>query len=199
MTTAQHAPLAFTGGRILTMDSGRLEPEALVVADGRVAAVGDVGILDRWPGCETVDLSGRLLAPGFIDAHNHLSLAALQPRWADLSAATGVDGIDQPLRDQAAREPDAEWIRGVGWEEAGDWPKTLNRYDLDALGFDRPVIVSHFSLHMAVVCSRGLDMLAKAMSDAHRKDRSAIAAILDDPGPGASARIFADAFRVKKP
>lgn len=159
MTTAQHAPLAFTGGRILTMDSGRLEPEALVVADGRVAAVGDVGILDRWPGCETVDLSGRLLAPGFIDAHNHLSLAALQPRWADLSAATGVDGIDQPLRDQAAREPDAEWIRGVGWEEAGDWPKTLNRYDLDALGFDRPVIVSHFSLHMAVVCSRGLDML----------------------------------------
>ncbi len=159
MTTAPHSPLAFTGGRILTMDAGRPEPQALVVVDGRVAAIGEMGILDRYPGCEVVDLAGRLLAPGFIDAHNHLSLAALQPRWADVSAATGLDDIGQPLREQAAREPDAEWIRGMGWEEAGDWPKALNRFDLDALGFDRPVIVTHFSLHMAVVCSRGLDRL----------------------------------------
>jgi len=152
------APLAFTGGRILTMDSGQ-EPDALVIADGRVAAAGEVGILERWPACEVIDLGGRVLVPGFIDAHNHLSLAALQPRWADLSAATGVEDIDQPLREQAAREPDAAWIRGLGWEEAGNWPKLLNRYDLDALGLDRPVIVTHFSLHMAVVCSRGLDLL----------------------------------------
>jgi predicted amidohydrolase YtcJ len=159
MTTAQPAPVAFTGGRIFTMEPGRPDPQALVVVDGRVAATGDIGILDQWPGCEVVDLAGRVLVPGFIDSHNHLSLAALQPRWADLSAATGVADIEAPLREQAAREPDAEWIRGSGWEEAGNWPKPLNRFDLDALGFDRPLIVTHFSLHMAVVCSRGLDLL----------------------------------------
>lgn len=44
-----------------------------------------------------------------------------------------------------------------------------------------------------------LDMLAKAMSVAHRRDRPALAAILENPAPGASARLFADAFRLKKP
>jgi hypothetical protein len=44
-----------------------------------------------------------------------------------------------------------------------------------------------------------LDMLAKAMSHAHESDRSAMATIFDEPAPGASARVFADAFRLKKP
>ena len=153
------SPLAFTGGRILTMDPGRAEPEALVVAGGRVAAVGDREILGRWPGCEVVDLGGRIVVPGFIDAHNHLCLAALNARWADLSAVTGVDDLARALRQQAAREPDAEWVRGVGWERTGDWSEKLTRSDLDALGLDRPVIVAHFSVHMCVVCSQGLEVL----------------------------------------
>jgi predicted amidohydrolase YtcJ len=153
------APLAFTGGRILTMDPGRREVETLVVDGGRVAAAGDRAILAGWPGCEVVDLAGRIVVPGFIDAHNHLSLVALQPRWADLTAATGVEDLGRALREQAAREPDAEWVRGFGWEQAGDWPEMLRRSDLDALGLDRPVIVTHFSLHMCVVCSRGLELL----------------------------------------
>jgi len=154
------SPLAFSGGRILTMQPGRPEPEALVVADGRVAAVGDREIVDRWAGCEVVDLGGRILVPGFIDAHHHLCLAALHPRWADLSGSTDIDDLARALRDQAAREPDAGWVRGFGWERAGDWSEKLNRSDLDALGLDRPVVVAHFSLHMGVVCSRGLEVLS---------------------------------------
>ncbi|MDQ3943875.1 MAG: amidohydrolase [Actinomycetota bacterium] len=131
----------------------------MVVAGGRVAAVGDRQILGRWPGCEVVDLGGRIVVPGFIDAHSHLCLAALHPRWADLSATTSVDDLGRALREQAAREPDADWVRGAGWERTGDWSEKLNRSDLDALGLDRPVIVTHFSLHMCVVCSRGLEVL----------------------------------------
>jgi hypothetical protein len=152
-------PLAFTGGRILTMDPGRVEAEVLVVEGGRVAAAGERALLGQFPGCEVVDLGGRVVVPGFIDAHNHLCLASLQPRWADLSAATGPHELGRALRAQAAREPDTEWVRGFGWEGAGDWTEKLTRADLDALGLDRPVVVAHFSFHMCVVSSPGLEIL----------------------------------------
>lgn len=95
--------------------------------------------------------------PGFIDAHDHLSIAALHPLWADLSQVRNLDELRAALAEQAAREPDTAWIRGHGWNEATGL--TLDRGDLDALGFDRPVVVAHDSLHQAVVSSAGLDAL----------------------------------------
>jgi predicted amidohydrolase YtcJ len=150
---------AFRGGRVLTMDPAVGEPEVLVVDGDRIAAADDDALLVRWPHATVVDLAGRTLLPGLIDAHNHLSLAALHPRWADLSAVGDLDGLGSALRAQARREPEAEWVRGAGWEKHGDWPAAVTRRDLDALGLDRPIIVEHYSVHQAVVCSRGLEQL----------------------------------------
>jgi predicted amidohydrolase YtcJ len=149
---------AFSGGRILTMDPASPEPAVLRIADGRIEAAGGRELLDA-PGEVLVhDLGGRTLVPGFIDAHNHLSHAALHPRWADLSAARSLEDVARALRAQAEAEPDAAWIRGVGWGETpGEIP--LSRRDLDALGLDRPVIVAHYTYHQCVVDSRGLDLL----------------------------------------
>ncbi|HYA69510.1 MAG TPA: amidohydrolase, partial [Acidimicrobiales bacterium] len=104
------------------------------------------------------DLGGRILCPGFIDAHHHLSFAALQPRWADLLGVASVEELGARLRAHASREPETPWIRGAGWSDlvTGFVP---HRRDLDDLGLDRPVVVAHFSLHQAVVDSRGLDVL----------------------------------------
>jgi predicted amidohydrolase YtcJ len=146
----------FTGGRILTMDPSLGEPEALVVVDGRVEAAGDRSLRDAHLGAEVVDLGGRTLLPGLIDAHYHLSLAALHPLMADLSEADGIEEIGEALRAAAAREPDTEWVRGHGWTHLHGVP---TRHDLDALGLDRPVLVAHFSYHQGVVCSRGLEEL----------------------------------------
>lgn len=132
--------------------------EVLVVRDGRVVAVGDAGLEREHPDAELVDLGGRTVAPGFIDAHHHMSLAALHPRWASVRDARDVATIQQRLRTVAGREPDAAWVRGCDWDEPGGGPM-LTRHDLDELGFDRPVIVGCFSYHRAVVCSRGLDVL----------------------------------------
>ena len=101
------------------------------------------------------DLGGRTVVPGLIDAHHHLSLVALHPRWADLSPATTVAEVAGALAAQALREPGARWIRGAGWEHPAD----LAAADLDAMGLDRPVMVAHYSLHQAVVSSAGLDEL----------------------------------------
>jgi predicted amidohydrolase YtcJ len=150
--------LAFTGGRILSMAPAVGEPEVLVVAGDRIVAAGGREILAAHPDATVHDLAGRTLLPGFIDAHNHLSLAALEPLWADLAEVRSVDEAERALRAQAAREPDAGWIRGAGWERSGE-PLPLTRHDLDAAGLDRPIVVAHFSLHQAVVCSRALDVL----------------------------------------
>ena len=152
------AARAFVGGRILTMDPWLPEPQVLVIKNGRIAAVGARALLDAYPGVAVEDLAGRALLPGFIDAHNHLSIAALHPLWADLSAVSSIAELQQLLARQAAREPEATWVRGVGWDESvlGGLP---DRHDLDALGFDRPVIVVHYSLHQCVVSSAALHAL----------------------------------------
>jgi predicted amidohydrolase YtcJ len=149
---------AFTGSRIMTMDPAVGEPEVLVIEHGRIAAAGERALLGAYPGTVVQHLDGRTLVPGFIDAHNHLSIAALHPDWADLSRIKTIDELKRTLAEQAACQPKAGWVRGVGWNEVatGVLP---DRHDLDGLGFDRPVIVVHYTLHQCVVSSQGLDEL----------------------------------------
>ena len=148
----------FTGGRILTMSSSSQPVDTVVVDGEHIVAVGERGLIEVYP-VETVEtLDGRILCPGFIDAHHHLSITALQPRWADLAGATTIEEIGARLTEQAALEPDSPWIRGASWSDLGTG-LLPDRRDLDALGLDRPVLVAHYSLHQAVVDSRGLDEL----------------------------------------
>ena len=74
------------------------------------------------------------------------------------SRACTREELARALAAQAAREPQAGWVRGAGWDETvgGLAP---DRHTLDALGLDRPVIVAHYSLHQCVVSSQALDEL----------------------------------------
>jgi predicted amidohydrolase YtcJ len=148
----------FSGGPILTMESAQPTAEVVVVEDDVIVAVGDAGLVARFPDAPSVDLGGRTLLPGFIDAHNHLCIAALHPRWADLSSVRDVEALRDALLTQAVTEPDATWVRGVGWSDLEDG-FTPTRDDLDAIGIERPVVVVHYSYHQCVVSSAGLDAL----------------------------------------
>lgn len=96
------------------MDPAVGEPDAVVVTGDRIAAVCDRAILDGHPDAQVVDLAGRTLLPGFIDAHNHLSLAALHPGWADLSHCRDITTLQSALRAHADHEPEAPWTREPG-------------------------------------------------------------------------------------
>jgi predicted amidohydrolase YtcJ len=145
------------------MDGAFPDPEVVVIEEDRIVAVGEAGLAQCYPDARAVDLHGRMLAPGFIDAHNHLCIAALHPRWADLGDARTPDAVRTALHAQADAEPEAAWVRGVGWTDIEDgFTPTCD--DLDALGLDRPVIAVHYSLHQCVVSSAGLDALG--LSDA---------------------------------
>ncbi len=158
MSSASTSQIAFTGGRILSMDPRYPDPAIAIVEDGRVSALGPRDMLAAFPAARVHDLRGRTLLPGFIDAHNHLCIAALHPVWADLSQVSSEEELLGALAEQAAREPGARWVRGIGWNETTTGLQP-DRALLDRLGLDRPVIVAHYSLHQCVVSSLGLDEL----------------------------------------
>ena len=148
---------AFTGGPILTMEPGASAPAVVVVEDDRIAAVGGLELLDH-PGTEVVDLAGATLVPGFIDAHNHLSVSALHPIWHDVHGEGDRDALVDAIRAQAAAYPDTPWVRCQGIDLYGPG-QGVTRADLDAAAIDRPVIVADYTLHQCVVSSAALDAL----------------------------------------
>ena len=132
-------------------------PDVLLLDGDRISALGGHTLLDAHPGATRVDLGGRYLIPGLIDAHHHLSVAALQPRWADLTHAGSPDDVFAALREHAAREPAAAWIRGFNWRPTAG--AKVTRQDLDDLRLGRPIMLSHWTMHQCLVDSTGLEAL----------------------------------------
>ncbi len=150
----------FLGGKVLTMEplATASEVQVVVVRAGRIEALGGRELLEAYPQATRVDLGGCWLCPGFIDAHNHLSIAALHPLWADLSSVRTEEELVRVLREQAARDPHAPWVRAANWNEA-ETGLLPDRHMLDRVGLDRPILIAHYTLHQGVVCSRGLEEL----------------------------------------
>ncbi|MFO7590155.1 MAG: amidohydrolase family protein [Acidimicrobiia bacterium] len=140
------------------MDPGSPDPEIVVVEGEQIVAVGDAALRQQYPDADSVDLAGRTLLPAFIDAHQHLSVAALHPCWRDASTIRSRDELSDAIRRQAADDPDTTWVRLHGWDEQQTgWLPT--RHDLDAAGVDRPVVVAHYSLHQCIASTAALDEL----------------------------------------
>ena len=151
--------LILRGGTILTMDDARPEATALAVRDGRVHAVGsDDDMLPlRADNTKVIDLRGRTVCPGFIDAHQHITLAAWYARGVDLLGCCSAEEALERLAAGTAANP------GEGWFFAYNYTprrfgrgRGLTRHDLDRVVGDRPTIVMHFSFHEAIVSSAGL-------------------------------------------
>lgn len=153
-----HAPILFRGGPIRTMN-GAGRPAALLVAGGRIAAVGDERECRRAAGRppRVAELDGRCLMPGFVDAHMHMLLHGSRLDWADLSGAESIDALVGLLADYAAAHPGAQAIRGYGYDQTllAERRHPTAR-DLDRAARHRPVQIQHISGHGYVVNSRVL-------------------------------------------
>ena len=114
----RHLSAGHTGGS--GSSSGPSFAEAVLVRDGRIAAVGTEADVTRRarPGHTPVDLRGRLLTPGFTDAHIHPVQAGLERARCDLSEVFGLDAYLERISEYAAARPGREWIDGGGWDMA---------------------------------------------------------------------------------
>src|SRR5215469_9301442 len=158
--TNKGADLLLRGGRVYTVDAARSWAHAVAVRDGTIVAVGtddQVGEL-ATAGTRVVDLGGRMLLPGFVDAHVHASAAGLERLRCDLSGAHGLDQYLEIVARYIGEHPDAEWITGGGWAMdvfPGGMP---SRHELDRVAPDRPVFLSNRDHHAAWVNTRALEL-----------------------------------------
>ncbi len=153
-------PTVFTGGNVFTGHGRRSRAASVAVRDGRIAAVGhrDEVIAAAGPGARVVDVSGRLITPGFQDAHVHPVLAGLDLVRCDLHDLETADEYLARIRQYAHDHPAAEWILGGGWA-MGAFPNgTPDKRLLDEVVPDRPVYLPNRDAHGAWVNSLALAM-----------------------------------------
>ena len=157
-TAERPADLVLTGGAVYTVDAARTWAQAVAVTDGRIAAVGtDADMRPHvGPRTEVVNLRGRMVLPGFQDAHVHASGGGLERNQCDLTGEHTRQGYLAAIRAYADRAPEAEWITGGGWSMDVFPGGVPGKDDLDAIIPDRPVFLSNRDHHGAWVNSRAL-------------------------------------------
>lgn len=162
------ADTVYFGGPILTMEGDAPQyAEALVVKDGKILFVGSLADADKVAQAKNrVDLGGKALLPGFIDAHGHVFLSGIQKLTANLLPPPDGGGKDvasllallkEWQRKNAVAIEKSGWIIGFGYDDAQlAEQRHPTADDLDQVSVDVPVVVIHQSGHLAVMNHKGL-------------------------------------------
>jgi predicted amidohydrolase YtcJ len=152
------ADLVLTGGAVYTVDAARTWAQAVAISGGRIAAVGTDAEMRPHvgPRTEVVNLRGRMVLPGFQDAHVHASGGGLERSQCDLTGVHTREGYLAAIRSYADRNPGAAWIAGGGWGMDVFPGGVPSKEDLDRVVPDRPVFLSNRDHHGAWVNSRAL-------------------------------------------
>ncbi|WP_137291350.1 amidohydrolase [Natronorubrum halophilum] len=151
-------------GAVHTLTEPDTVHEAVAIRDGEIVRLGDTYEIEFLEGVETdvIDCEGRVVLPGFIDAHTHIENTGRFLVHADLSDATGSEGCVERLSARAD-ETDGEWIQGFGYDESeweGDDRAYLTREHLDRVSTERPVVALRIDMHAASLNSVALERLA---------------------------------------
>jgi predicted amidohydrolase YtcJ len=160
------ADLVLRNGRIVTVDDGKPEVQALASAGGKIVFVGSDAEIGKYVGASTqvIDLQGQLAIPGFIEGHGHFMGIGESRLGLELVAATSWDEIVRIVGDAAKKAKPGRWIVGRGWHQdkwtskpSPDVEGFPTHASLDAVSPDNPVVLVHASGH-------GVFVNAKAMA-----------------------------------
>ncbi|MBA2338548.1 MAG: amidohydrolase [Acidimicrobiia bacterium] len=150
--------IAFSGGTVYPVQPGTPPAEALLVRGERIAALGTVAEVRAAasPAAEMVDLAGRVVLPGFQDAHVHPCLAGPELNRCNLVGSDRRDDYLATVATYAAANPAAPWLVGKGWAMSAFPGGIAPAIDLDAVVPDRPVLLMNRDGHGAWVNSVAL-------------------------------------------
>jgi predicted amidohydrolase YtcJ len=160
------ASQAFINAQILTMDVNNTVAEALLLKGDRISAVGSTEQILKLTDDKTlvIDLAGKTLMPGFIDAHGHFPGTGMAAISANLNSPpigkiNSIAEIQQALLQQKQSKAAGEWLDGFGYDD------TLlaemrhpSRDELDEVSTDHPIYITHISGHMGVANSKALEL-----------------------------------------
>src|SRR5438270_10484625 len=139
------ADFIVTNANIYTVDKQHPKAEAMAVIGDRIVAVGTGAEIDLWRGADTktMDAAGKLLLPGFNDAHVHFVDGGAQLDQVQLNDATTPEEYVRRIGEQARKTAKGEWILGGDWDET-KWPnpKLPTKDMVDAVTPDNPVFIN---------------------------------------------------------
>ncbi len=181
---------------IHTQNKSQPKVSALVIDQGKIIAAGETNYLfNHFPRAKGQDMRGRVIVPGFTDAHLHLHQYSLALQKIDCE----VDTKEECLRRVAERvktSKPGEWILGHGWNqnEWGGWPHAS---ELDSIAPNNPVYLTVKSLHAAWVNTHALKManITASTSDPHngqiqRDEQGAATGILLETAMGLVGKVI---------
>lgn len=172
--------ILYLNGNIYTMDATQPRAQAMAIdsTSGYLTAVGSNDEVRRFGGqhAELVDLRGKTVLPGFIDAHIHLLSAAYRAHYIDAIHCVSEDEVAGMVRVRASSTPPGRWILGGQWDK-NLWPGEHfpTKASLDAAAPDHPVALWSKDGHLLWVNSLALQ-------------RANISAETPDPANGAIIR-----------
>jgi predicted amidohydrolase YtcJ len=153
------ADLILINGKIFTVEQDQSWADACAIKDGKFIAVGEKRSMHQLKGKSTdvIDLKGRLVLPGFNDAHVHFSDGGFYLLGIDLRDAKDEDDFVERIKDYAAKLEKGEWILGGNWDHEA-WPskKHPTKELIDEVTRENPVFVQRLDGHIAVANSLAL-------------------------------------------
>ena len=145
--------------RIRTMDPACPMAGAVLLRDGLVVALGDAAELTARAGARRIDAGGRLVLPGFQDAHIHLLNGGTDlVETAQLYDCMTLGELQTAMADHAAAQS-GPMIWGAGWQNGFFGDHNLTRAVLDVLVPDRPCLIYDGNFHNACLNSAALAMI----------------------------------------
>ncbi|MDR2988033.1 MAG: amidohydrolase [Nocardiopsaceae bacterium] len=149
--------VAFVGGRVWTAGYRGSRPLDVLVEADRIVEVAPAGALNTDE-AEVHDLDGRLLTPGFQDAHIHLGTGGSDLLTCNLAGLETPEQIYAAISEYAKKNPSLPWITGGGWfREVFPYPEGPTRQKLDELVGNRRAYFAPYDRHGAWVSTAALD------------------------------------------
>jgi hypothetical protein len=168
--TSPSADTIYHNGTILTINDNQPKAEAVAIKEGKILAVGSKEEVLKTKNASTklVDIEGKTMLPGFVDAHGHVMGGGLQALSANLLAppdgeVKDIASLQQTIRDWMSKNKDVvnriKLVVGFGYDNAQ--LKELRhptRDDLDTISIDIPIVLVHQSGHIISVNSKALEV-----------------------------------------
>ena len=151
MGCEENADVLILNGKIWTVDEKQSLTEAVAIKGDKILAVGwsqDMkGLVDQQT--EIIDVEGKLVLPGFNDAHLHFLGGGLSLLQVNLAGCKTPDEVSQKIIERASELPEGHWITGRGWDHTlfnkGVWP---DKKLLDKAAPKHPVFVRRVDGHV---------------------------------------------------
>ena len=161
------ATLVVTNARIVTVEEGQPEAEAIAIAGDRIVALGTSAEIARYVGASTqvIDAKGQLVTPGFIEGHGHFNSVGEAQLNLNLMNATSWEAIVAMVEEAVKTAKPGQWIVGRGWHQE-KWTSvpTPNvegfptHASLDRVSPENPVVLTHASGHATFVNGKALEL-----------------------------------------